>query len=177
MLDWFFESCAEAGPEVCALHENSAAKIKLRLNSLYESLKRNPIAVPAKGSDFTAGDYGLVDYALVRRLIFGFLYSPYPGVKEAGITPSALASALAAAETGNGVPLWDLQKNDAAQFKCECSSGAKTIPNTNGATAAIACGDGDAVEDSVEALQAHYEKMSQDSMFAELWTDTRARCG
>ncbi|PSS36784.1 hypothetical protein PHLCEN_2v1415 [Hermanssonia centrifuga] len=170
VLDWFFESCAEAGPEACALHESSAEKIKSRLNSLYESLKYSPIPVSAKGSDFTAADYGLVDYALVRKLIFGFLYAPYPGMRPGGVTPSALASALAAAENGNGLPLWDLQKNGTEQFKCKCGGGANPVPRTDGATVAIACGEGDVVEDSIEELQAHYEKMSQDSTFAELWT-------
>ena len=175
VLDMFFEECAAAGPELCALHDASASRIKARFMSLLISLKTAPMAVTATSLLASPIEYGIVDYALVLRIVFEFSYGPYPAAART-VTPADLASALAAAEKGDPVPLWNLDKNNTVEFKCQCSPSPKP-PATVGmdATAAISCTDGDPVEDTTEELGKLWDRVLGDSMFGALWGG-RARC-
>ena len=109
------------------------------------------------------------------RVIFGFLYGPYPGHTRL-TSPRILAAALAAAETGNGQPLWDLHKADVEQLQCHCTSpDLPPLYKMGDATAAISCSDGEAVHETLDGLQAIYDEMAEDSIFAPLWGG-RMRC-
>jgi hypothetical protein len=115
----------------------------------------------------------LVDYGMARQVVFQYLYGPYG---SRGMNASTAAAALAATEVRNGRPLLDLAKSLRAEFKCECGKdGARQDLSGRESTFAIACSDGDDVEDSVEELHAHYEKMAKFSSFAELWS-VRVQC-
>lgn len=174
ILDWFFEACAEAGPKLCSLHDSSASKIKDRFLSLFNSLKTSPMPVAATSLLASPSEYGIVDYALALRVVFAFTYGPYASPVRT-FTPAVLASALAAAEKGDPVPLWNLDKNNTIEFKCSCGP-SSPVPFLRGdATAAISCTDGDPVEDTTEELQAVYDTLIADSMFGPLWS-ARARC-
>lgn len=164
----------DAGKDDCALYQSDSKNVMERLNRLFESLKLRPIAVEDHAVGSTALDYGLVDYSLVRRLVFAFLYRPYsPGPLSA----TALAHAIAAADAGDGRPFWELQKTREERFLCECAGTAKPTRVASGAEMglAVACSDGDAVEDSLDELRMHFEKLAQTSSFADMWTH-RVRC-
>ena len=123
----------------------------------------------------TAVEYGVVDYALILKVVFGFLYGPYPGHSRP-VTATALAYALAAAEKGNGFPLWELQKNNTEALDCRCGPGPVPTPyKSPDAIAGIACSDGEVVNDSPEDLEAVFNKLVEDSMFGLLWGG-RIRC-
>ena len=85
-----------------------------------------------------------------------------------------IASIFAELEKGNGLPFWDLVKNALAEFKCQCSGPQGKVIGLE-PLLSIACGDGEPVKDSVEELEAHYEKLAKDSSFADTFT-IRARC-
>lgn len=164
-LKWFTDACADAGPDDCALYESSPAKVAARVDNLFAKLKTQPIAVPLPHNSTGAPSYGVVDYALVRGLVFGFLYKP---MNNGTTSAASLARILAAADKGDGLLAWNANKDAQPQLKCECP-GAPALPAMGSATHAIACSDGDPVDDSVEQLQELYEKMAKDSSFADMW--------
>jgi hypothetical protein len=174
-LDMFYQACVDAGPDECALHNSDAAGVKERVDSIFAALKSRPIPIHArKNSTVTSdmADYGLVDYRMARSLTFRFLYAPY-GSK--GLDAAALSRALAATETGDGRSLWDLAARvRQKEFRCNCDQDedkeeTRQAQMDREGTLAIACSDGDVVNDSLEELQNHYEGMAKMSSFAELW--------
>ena len=144
-----------------------------RIDNLFEKLKNRPISVPLprNGTGSGVADYGVVDYALVRGLVLNFLYRPFNnGTMSAG----AFARILAAADKGDGLPAWNVNKDAQPPLKCECP-GAPVPPTIWDAHLTIMCSDGDPVDDSLEELQELYEKMATDSSFADMW-DLRVSC-
>lgn len=59
--------------------------------------------------------------------------------------------------------------------KCDCSVGAESNLDSPVALSAIACGDGQRVDDGLDDLKKYYEELSKKSMFADLW-GIRAGC-
>lgn len=175
-LQWFFEACVEAGPERCGLYESSAEKVKARLEALFARLKVRPIAVSKHAATdlYSIGlPYGLVDYALVRWLVFRFLYTPYARLNVTANFASSLSFWLNEAEKGNGEPIWTAVKEN--QLQCRCSEPMPESNHVADAGIAILCGDGEKVEDTVEELEEHQARLAQESSFGELWT-IRAVC-
>ena len=174
VLGMFFQACAAAGPELCALHESSASKIKERFMNILAFLKTSPMAV-TDGPLSSPVEYGTVDYSVALQVAFAFTYDPYPN-RPGTIAATELASAFAALEKGNPVPLWRLQKTDMVEFNCRCGQKPKPPASFNvDATAAISCTDGEPVEDTVEELKKYWETILEDSMLGVFW-DLRARC-
>jgi hypothetical protein len=54
-IGFFYKSCAEAGPDECAIYEKTADAVKARVEKLFDTLKHQPIPV-ATG---TGPPYGL----------------------------------------------------------------------------------------------------------------------
>jgi hypothetical protein len=165
-LNLFYESCVEAGPEACTLHDADAAKIHFRMEKVFKALKERPIAVPPQGNTTSLqSDYGVVDYGMVRVFVFFFLYAPY-----AGRTTSAasLAAALAAVEKRDGRPFWDLVKGMRATVQCNCGDGKPQDQRLHEPNMAISCSDKAFSNDSMEYLQARYERAAKVSSFAGL---------
>jgi hypothetical protein len=163
----FFAACSDAGPAACALHESSPDEVKERVSKIFADLKNRALPVRAETHAVGAStEYGLVDYAFARGFVFQWLYHPYSAVQNA----SAVASALAAVERGNGRPLWDMAKGKLINNKCDCG-GAWRLPSgrDDETTLAIACSDGDVVDDSLDELREYFENLAQASSFAELW--------
>jgi hypothetical protein len=159
----FFEACVEAGPAACALHAPSPAAIAVRLRDIATQLQSHPISVI---SSVDRRSYGLVDYRLLRQLLLGFVYAPY-GPR---MTAHKLSVALAAAEAGDGRPLWDLSRGIQAQFHCRpCNDHEEPVPGQSiEAAVAITCGEADAVDDTFDELQSRFAKAVNISSFAEL---------
>jgi hypothetical protein len=199
-LDMFYDACAASDPKTCALHESTGAAVKARTEAIFAQLKARPMAVlplrSSVNSNSTADgfgadtdqdisdagklQYGIVDYASARHLVFQFLYKPYAAGQGVGNTnATSLAHALAAVEHGNGRPLFELaQALEGKEFRCECDKDKEpetTAIDGRETTLAIACSDGDVVEDSVEELQKHYEGMAEMSSLAEFW-GVRVQC-
>jgi hypothetical protein len=172
----FYEACVEAGPDACALHETTVDAVESRVENIFAKLKARPIPVyaPAATKSTSSVNYGLTDYAIARNIVFQFLHSPYG---DLGHNATAVANGLAAAERGDGRPLWDLTKDTLTDFKCECGKDEPATKRLGGreTTLAIACSDGDVVDDNVDELQMHHEEMAKQSSFAELW-DMRIQC-
>lgn len=174
-LKWFTDACADAGPNKCALYEDSKEGVATRVENIFAKLKTNPIAVPLSSNSKSVTDYGVVDYGLVRNLVFHYLYRPtgLGSTPTPTISASKLAEMLAALDDGNGLPAWNLQKAGRPTLKCDCSG--KTVVPLGDARIAIACSDGEPVTDTVEELQRHYEAVAQYSSFADIWT-ARTSC-
>jgi hypothetical protein len=183
----FYKACADADPNTCALHEATGAEVKSRTEAIFAELKTRPIPISPPANSSSSSDveldagilqYGVVDYSMTRNIVFHFLYTPY-GSQAGRMNATSLAYALAAAGVGDGRPLWELSQSlKGKEFECEC--GKEKEPETAmGAGVeqllAVACSDGDEVNDSVEELQKHYEGMAEMSSFAELWT-IRLQC-
>jgi hypothetical protein len=170
VMELFFEACANAGPEACALHAASSMAIKERYNGILAMLQSRPLPV---FSHCTTSDpsktYSLVDYWLVRDLVFAFIYWPYGPLPRT--TAQSLASAFAAAEAGDGRPLWDLAGSSGPELDCDCSF--KRRPNSPSgrsiaAGAAIACGEANVVDDSFQELHTRFTKAFNISTFVEV---------
>lgn len=169
-LKLFFEGCVEAGPKLCGLYESTAEKVQARYENILTNLKRRPLAVPTIGQDSTAIDYGVIDYTLVKSLVFLFLYSPYARAPDASSVASHLSFRLSEVEKGEGLPLWNAIKYGLPRFECTRGPHATLVPV---ATYVIACGDGKAVNDSVDELEEFFYELN--STFADVWP-IRARC-
>ncbi|KAF7305880.1 AB hydrolase-1 domain-containing protein [Mycena chlorophos] len=165
VLDAFFTSCFEAGPSVCAFHNNasSPSDIATALVDLLLSLQQKP--VPAVAS-LTAGNagYGVVDYSLVKNVIFQSLYQPY---KEF----PALAQALADLAAGNASTIY--AASGPQEFTCE--PGAAPVNKMFEAGASITCTDV-RLNDTLADLQSYYAGMAAISEFADVWVPVRIAC-
>ncbi|KAJ7908232.1 hypothetical protein B0H13DRAFT_2017302 [Mycena leptocephala] len=154
VLQSFFDSCAAAGPDLCAFYEPTAAAIADRLTTLTASIRAQPVPV------ITPTAYGLVDYSLLRSVLFSSLYVPY-------ILFGPVAQGLAALEAGDGSILFSIAQQ-APPFQCDCSN--DTVPfhlNNGEAVFAIQCGDAVEVKDTLEELRAFYDNAAKTSQFVE----------
>ncbi|KAJ7122629.1 alpha/beta hydrolase fold-domain-containing protein [Mycena crocata] len=152
-LQVFFDSCAAAGPELCAFHKPTAVEISDRLAVLTASIRGQPVPV------ITPSSYGIVDYSVLRRTLFATLYVPYNFF-------GLLAEGLAALEGGNGTIIYSLTEQ--LPFQCECND--DSVPfHLNGAeaTVAIQCGDAVEVPDSLADFEQFYNSAARTSQFAE----------
>ncbi|KAJ6610174.1 Alpha/Beta hydrolase protein [Mycena sp. CBHHK59/15] len=155
VLQSFFDSCAAAGPDLCAFYKPTAAEIADRLAALTASIRAHPVPV------VTSTSYGIVDYSLLRTTLFTSFYVPY-------ILFAPLAQGLAALEAGDGSVIYSILQ--AQPFECDCSSSNATEAfhlNNGEAVYAVQCGDGAPVRDSIAELRAFYENAARTSGFAE----------
>ncbi|KDQ18796.1 hypothetical protein BOTBODRAFT_153690 [Botryobasidium botryosum FD-172 SS1] len=163
-LTAFFTGCFSAGPSGCPFHAPSPQLIASRLDALYASVKARPVPV------FTSLGYGVVDYSMLRQLIFTSLYSPYNSYPQ-------LADALAALEKNDGGPLLGLYARSEEKLECDCPrTPVPELPLSYDAALGIRCTDGVPVEDDVEELQAHFEKLGKLSSFADVWAGFHLAC-
>ncbi|KAJ7461340.1 hypothetical protein B0H11DRAFT_2056834 [Mycena galericulata] len=156
VLQTFFDGCAAAGPSLCAFYEPTPAAISARLTALTDSIRAQPVPV------ITPAFYGIVDYSLLRSVLFTSFYVPY-------ILFAVIAEGLAALENGDGSILYSITQTT-APFECDCSSGNDTEPfhlNNAEAVVAIQCGDAVEVTDSLEQLKEFYANAAQTSEFVE----------
>jgi len=157
-----YQACVDVGPSICPIYETTTDKISTRVNTLLDSLKIEPISF----YNDTSGEYGSLDYSAAKGAIFTVLYTPHQ-------TGASLTFALALAEQGEGQPLFALSTRVASSsdYVCDCSA-APSTPFADGYenTLAIACGDSDPSNGTLDDMKALYAEMAQDSQFAEMWT-------
>ncbi|KAI1260403.1 hypothetical protein F5Y18DRAFT_256863 [Xylariaceae sp. FL1019] len=101
----FFDLCHDAGPDSCEFHAETPALIEERLQSLLEKIRAHPVIVaPGEGLLGTGPDMPqLITWSHVRRLISAALYRPISMFRQ-------LASVLAALETGDGRPFYNMME-------------------------------------------------------------------
>ncbi|KDQ11946.1 hypothetical protein BOTBODRAFT_432647 [Botryobasidium botryosum FD-172 SS1] len=160
----FFTGCFSAGPSGCSFHAPSPQLIASRLDALYASVKARPVPV------YTPLGYGVVDYSMLQQLIFMSLYTPYTFYPQ-------LADALAALEKNDGGPLLGLSTKLEEKLECDCPrTPVPELPGGSDAALGIRCTDGAPVEDDLEELQAHFEKLGKLSSFADVWAGIHLEC-
>ncbi|KAI0702271.1 Alpha/Beta hydrolase protein [Cytidiella melzeri] len=174
-LSMFFEACVEAGPRQCGLYESSAYQVKSRYDSLMDNLLHRPVAVSSINQwHSSALDYGIIDYSIVKAVIFRFLYSPYmlsPGMPSFA---SQLSFLLSEIEQGNGLPMWNVLKSGLPYFTCSCTPNApKPTLRHPDALWTYMCGDGEVVEDTAEEYAEYLAHLN--SSFADMWA-LRGHC-
>ncbi|KAK7040318.1 hypothetical protein VNI00_009786 [Paramarasmius palmivorus] len=161
-LNWFFKDCHNAGPEVCAFYDTSPEAMWERLNRLYESIIRSPVAVRTETS------YGLVDYEFLRQAIFLDLDSPF------ALWP-ALATGLADLEAGNGTAIWKTLEEP--PFRCSCDPTEYAFEdNFPEVELVLVCNDGDVVPPSLEEAERHYKESVMISGWNSLYATMRISC-
>ncbi|KAJ7160638.1 TAP-like protein-domain-containing protein [Mycena crocata] len=163
VLQAFFDSCAAAGPDLCAFYKSTAAEIENRLDMLTASIRAQPVPAISNTS------HGVVDYSLLRQTIHSSLYTPYTAF-------APLASSLAALERGDGIALYEFLGQ--SSFQCDCSN--DKIPfhnNTAEVYVAVHCGDAIEVTDSPAQLQEYYTTAVRTSQFADILVgQSRVEC-
>ncbi|KAK1216759.1 hypothetical protein PQX77_020609, partial [Marasmius sp. AFHP31] len=93
-LQWFFQSCTDAGPETCAFYEDSTEAMNTKLQGIYTRSNEDPISVRTNES------YGVIDYGFLRLALLGGLYAPTIWPTMAGI--------LQDLTEGDGSSLWSI---------------------------------------------------------------------
>jgi len=167
-MEAFFKDCASAGPHGCAFHAPTPGAISQKLERILESLYEQPIPVQTEGS------YGIVDYSMLKMLLFNSLYQPY------ALFP-LLARALSDLEKGDATKVFGLatllQFPGTKQLHCSCD-GSPNPFSDNGfeAQTAIICTDGEKIQNTLEDSQNHYEKLARQSKWAEIWANIRIGC-
>ena len=162
----FYDACAGAGAERCALSSSSATPVHVqrRVEALYNTVRTRPIP----GFESGAGVYGVVDYSTLQQAFQDALYSPYDMFPD-------FARALAELESGNGTQI--LSRTRSARSWCPTCD---KPPRWNGyrveARLATMCTDGKPVRDSEEELLEHYRRLAKDSSFADIWAAFRLAC-
>ena len=121
--------------------------------------------------------YGVVDYPMIKTLVFVCLYRPY------GTFP-VLAKVLADLERGDGTSAFRLatvlQLAGARRFQCASCDGiglGEPIPDTTfEIQLAIVCTDGAVVPDSIDDARQYYEDLAKRSRWAEVWARVALGC-
>ncbi|KAF4621975.1 hypothetical protein D9613_009061 [Agrocybe pediades] len=161
VMDSFFDGCHEAGPEDCDFWAPSPDDIRKNLTSIYDSLRSRPIPVK------TEKGYGLVDYAMVRGLVFRALYSPFAAFRP-------LATALAALATGDASLIFDRAFVPPTQCSCDPSDGLFT--NVPDAQSAVLCNDGKDVPGDFASSEKYFDMLTKASQWGEIWASIRMGC-
>ncbi|KAH8826672.1 TAP-like protein-domain-containing protein [Flagelloscypha sp. PMI_526] len=162
----FFDGCYAAGAVICPFWESSPRLIEEALNTLYETVRKEPIAV-----QLTPGHYGVVDYELLRSTVFQSLYSPYAKFP-------LLAKALDDLKTnGDGRAIFKLSGGAADKVSCStCDPDKYTFNEVDEALYSIACNDGAYVDSGLDAFLEYSDHLKRLSPWAEAWQWIRSSC-
>lgn len=156
-----YQSCVHAGPKECPMYEENVVLIAERINKLLTMIKAEPIPFLTIGGGGASRDtYGLIDYSMVKGWIFSSLYNTHGGPGK------FLMSILAQLERGVMVDVYYGFLD--SLFACHCS-GPDVPWDGNTHSLAIACGDAPPIDETLEESRALYEKMAQNTSFADVW--------
>lgn len=160
-----YEACARAGPnDPCPLKEDNAELIATRVSNLLAKTKEEPVPVYLP----QLGEYGIVDYALVREQILQSLYVTHNG---GGRTLMLL---LAELEKGDGSHIYQRSSRRMLEnlVKCNCSAPPEQQRALSGMalTNAIACGDASETHMNLAEARAFYDELSRDTTFTDVWS-------
>ena len=178
VIDKICEYCDKVGPKTCALYRpGGSAKILEHFKEVVESLKGNPLSVPATGS--LAPD--IITYSNVKRSIFYSLYAPIESIptlmeRLANIADKNGTSFAAAKQQGRGaMTRFALRCFDAPPYDQECSIPRQSSGETR---MAILCTDYNATSGMTRtAYEAYIEELRQQSwLIGEVYAQIRMQC-
>lgn len=159
-----YEACFEAGPDACAIYENSTDLVRARVSNLIDSIHDAPLPL-YDDSDPSNIQFAIVDYSLVTQALSQVVYSPY------SLAP-VFAEAVIQMEQGNGTLVFESAPgngaDDASQNLFSCDAGFPQPFSSGGLeiVAAIGCGDRlDVVATGLQASLPVYQEMVQVSPF------------
>lgn len=132
-LESFYAACAAAGPSRCALHANTSALIRARVDALTAAVHLRPVRV-FNGTDPSTPAFGIVDYSLVTQQLFDGLYFPFA-------TGAQTAEALVALERGDGAPLFAGSAEAAVDGLDTCRFAQPFVAQLLDTATPIVCGD------------------------------------
>ncbi|KAH8151117.1 uncharacterized protein LAJ45_04819 [Morchella importuna] len=147
----FYNYCSLAGPLRCSFHTGTTADdVSTRLSTLMARLRRQPLPVP----DAPTGAE-VVTYSDVKTMFFTALYKPLTSFPK-------IAKILVDIEAGDGKSFIEYQKK---QFSCNCGGGGPERPPGPDFDAiwAIACSDGEQVEDSLDEMYEYLHMLQEQS--------------
>ncbi|KAL6877159.1 TAP-like domain-containing protein [Trichoderma novae-zelandiae] len=175
IFDNFFEGCAAAGPQVCALARTSdahgASDIRRRFDSFLSELDQKPKSVL-----LDSGDVVVVTSWDVLILAGKVLYKPMPMFK---LLARKLDEFLAGDLTQMAVMALGLGMMPAMQDACPLDSANATKPGIIiEAQSAVVCGDGDDVSGKDLAWWRRYVRRQLDAsnVFGATWSTIRMPC-
>ncbi len=164
-----YQSCVDAGPAICPIHEENANLIDERVKRLIDKLS----IVPLPYYNATSGLYDVLDGSDVKVALFGGLYSPQIDGKN-------FLTAFAELKEGNTALMMEMYPRAGLQSKLACK--CPVPPYDHGSYSSperrysIVCGDGDELFDGIEELRKHYARMAEDSpFFSGVW-DMKSSC-
>lgn len=160
-LAFFFDSCADAGPMKCPFHSSNPDDIRHNLTSLFNQVRREPLVV--KTNSF----YGVVDYSVLRSVVFRSLYGPYTAFQP-------LAHALSQLAAGDGTAL--LAMLTPSIYKCSCNPHEHDMDAVLDGQITLVCNDGDEVPKSLSKLEEYWEKLAAVSEWADVWGAIHTNC-
>ncbi|KAF8915229.1 TAP-like protein-domain-containing protein [Mucidula mucida] len=134
------------------------------LQSLYSSVLASPIPV----YDTSSGAYAIIDFTVLKNLIFTSLYAPY-------ISFPFLAQGLAELQAGNVSTFSTLLAGGAAAYECNTGNNPLYF-NAQESFTAINCGDAVEVGGSAADLTAYWDSFRDTSSFADSWMYQRVGC-
>lgn len=187
-FDGFLQSCADAGPDRCALAtpNSTLSSLQARITKLRERLHADPLPVALPSGA------GIITASAIQHAVFRGMYSPanWPG----------LAKALADAEAGDGEKLytrlngWDLAEKDPVDnvfgrsmdrlgsgLLCHVSFSDSCLRDHADLypTQSIMCSDTDPApmnDTTVETLITYMREMGERSISGEPWSLWVAQC-
>ncbi|KAJ7449248.1 TAP-like protein-domain-containing protein [Mycena latifolia] len=168
-LQSFFDACVAAGPKHwwspkgCAFYAPTPEAISQNLTALYESIRVRPIPVYTP-----SGGYGLVDFALLRLVVFLNLYRGQESFNSLGDVLAALARG-----DGAATPLqWMLEPVP----KCSCDAHEDLSDIVLDGVLAIICNDGRAVSSDFDEIEQYYANMTKASGWGSIMASVRIAC-
>ena len=160
-LEDILKSCIRAGPAKCPFYEPNVSDIQARIDKLLNRLRVAPISVQATRD----GWQEIIDYAMLRQVLFMTLYHPHN-------MGARLTRALAELEQGNGSLIYAGSPRRAWNdlLTCNCREDNSFDAFYDKSTA-ISCGDAHYSPDNLDELRDAYEEMAHTSTFAEVWPE------
>nr|GAT49901.1 predicted protein [Mycena chlorophos] len=162
----FAEDCVAAGPSRCAFYAPTTAEISSSIQAIYTRLRQRPIPVRGKTS------YGLVDFSMLREVIFQAVYVPY-------IIFPQLATALASLADGDGTALFELHARYGFHpFECNCGDEDAEPPDELSQEGfwAVFCNDAERIPAGYNEMAKDYQGMLAVSDLADMIEPLRAGC-
>ena len=171
------EYCDEAGPEGCALYvEGGPPAIMERFDGIFDSIRPDPIGVPAEGA--VAPD--LITYSDIKLALRDAIYAPledFPTFANELVSISHRnGTRFAAAKQQQQQPaIPSPECRNAPPYAQECQIPKLTLGET---TYAILCSDGNSTFGmSRPAFQAYVKQLQQQSrLMGDFWAQIRMGC-
>lgn len=163
ILNIFDEACHNAGSKKCELWASSPEGVRQRRADILESLKREPVQVPAGSSWWGPEMPEVITYSSLQRLTRALVYKPLKHAED-------IARVYAALERGNGLPFLEVPRPVDGGLDTPISERlcmAKDVPHLEpqetrmelDAFPAILCSDMTETDDSPESLADYVDKI------------------